>query len=398
MNILLLTDRPPSKNYKEGIFLNQLVKFIQEENHKVCCYAVIDHQLDPDIPTELLDQMPYAVSEKPIEHWGRMRHGFLLSLVMNNYISIFELPKIANEVVNFASNNNIDLIWSVVQGQTLLKLTRKVAKYLSKPYTVQVLQPPECWVKESKIDLLTSSFTMKEFKKTLQQSQMCLTSSWAMAEEYEKKYLAKCTPIISGLPKINLINNIKKDDTKFLIGFSGQIYSNKAFRAFLDALNYMNWQYEDKNIQIKLFGHSFPYDYSYHIQSCGYLEQNQLRVYLQHMDLLYCPYYFDKEYNIISKLSFPSQLTHYLSVGKTVFFHGLDTSSSGKFLIKNNAGFICNTLNHKKIANQITEIISNKKQLQEIAHQGYDAFLKYLTIETMKDSFLKSLGIEINTY
>ncbi len=394
MNILLLTDMPPSNNFTAGIVLSQLVQFLLEENHKICCYAVVDKTLQPDIPQEILSQMPYAVSEKPIEYWGAMKHGFFLSLVMNNYIAAFELPKIADQVIEFAKDNDVDLIWSVVQGQTMIKIVRRIALQVGKPYTVQVWDPPQWWLKEYKFDPFTAHSVMKEFKKMILQSQTCLTASWAMAEEYYNHYNAKCIPVIPGLAKVDLIENIKKDDSKFLIGFSGQAYAKKEFKAFFKALDYMNWKHENKQIEVKLYGRQFDVEDSIHIKKCGYMEQNQLLVELQNMDLLYCPYFFDKKYELISRLSFPSKLTSYLSIKKPVFFHGPILSSPGRFINDYNAGFICNTLEYRKIAEQLSEIISVDKALKEKADNGYEAFKAFLTNEKMKESFFKSLGIE----
>lgn len=385
---------PPSTNFTAGIVLNQIVDFLLKENHKVCCYAVLDKTLQPNIPQEILECMPYEKCDKPIEYWGSMRHGFLLSLVMNNYIAAVELPKITDKVVAFARSHDVDLIWNVVQGQTMIRIARKVAHQLGKPYNAQVFDPPQWWLKEYRFDPITKYLVMKEFKKMIQQSQYCLTASWKMAEEYSCKYQGNCIPVIPGLSKVNLVNSAEKDHDIILIGFSGQTYAKKEFKAFFKALDYMNWEYDGKPIKVKLYGHQFDFQGSAHIEIHGYIEQSQLLIELQNMDLLYCPYFFDNVYKLISKLSFPSKLSSYLAIKKPVFFHGPIESSPGLFIDEHEAGFVCNSMDYKKIAEYLSEVIGNQEGLIKKAENGYKAFEAYLTTDQMKKSFLKSLDIE----
>lgn len=394
LNIMLFSDMPPCNNFTGGLILKQLVEFLLEEKHNVCCYAVLDKTLNPEISQNILNKMPYRVFDKPIEYWGAQKYGFFKSLYMNNYISAFKLPKIAEDVSSFGKLHNVDLIWSVVQGQTMIKLVRRVARTMQKPYTVQVWDPPEWWLKEFKFDKLTALSVMKEFNRMLRDSKTCLAASWAMADAYSKLYRAKCIPVIPGLPETDLETDSNREDDDFIIGFAGQVYAKEEFEALIEALEYMNWKYEDRKIRMRLFGHDFSFNDPTHIQLCGYLEQKELFKHLKNADLLYCPYFFSKEYDFISRLSFPSKLTSYLSIKKPVLFHGPEFSSPCIFLKENDAGYICSTMDSLEIAEYLRYVIGDSMVSKSKAENGYKAYKKYLTSNAMKTSFFNALGLE----
>lgn len=399
MNIMLLSDIPPCTNYTAGIVLSQLVRFLIEDGHQVTCFGIVNPALNPEIPEDIREHIVYKSIDKPNESWGTHRVlGKSASFIANNYISAFILPKLSRQAADFAIENNADIIWSTIQGQTMIKVVRKAAQLAKLPYTAQVWDPPEWWLAENKFDKYTTKSVMSEFGKLLKSSQACMAASWSMADEYMKEFQANCVPVVPGLDSNFDIapRSIKENKSDFTIAFAGQIYAVEEFNALLSALNYMNWKYEERNIKLVLYGRYFQdlrFDKPANIIIRGWLDQDDVLKELAASDLLYCPYWFSEAFNKVSRLSFPSKLTSYLRTKRPVFVHAPSYASPNLFIKKYDAGYVCETLSPVEISKILTTIIE-EDNMHEVGMRGYEAFISNLTFNSMRYSFYQALGIK----
>lgn len=399
MHVLLLTDVPPCTNYTAGLVQKQLCDFLFEENYKVTCVSIVDSSLSPIIPTTISDRLEhYYQFRKPKEGYGRSKFGKINSFLFNNYNRKLVLPKIAKEISNVISLNNekIDLIWSVIQGQTMICLVPLVAKLLKLDYVVQIWDPPEWWLNENCFDPYSYRVVMNEFASLLEGSKCCLAASHNMAEHYKKIFKVKCMPVIPSLSsdkKFVEKRNLKKE---IHIAYSGQIYARDAFLSFVKALDSINWKCEGKTIILDIFTDyidpNFIKKYP-NIHTYGWIPQDILLDKLSSMDLTYCPYRFDEEFEIIARLSFPSKLTSYLKTSVPVLIHAPKYSSISNFISDGKTGYICNSLDITILAKKIKSILCDSNR-DNVGIRGNKLFLEFLTIETMKKSFFMALGLE----
>ncbi|WP_303166891.1 glycosyltransferase [Phascolarctobacterium sp.] len=362
----------------------------------------MDPSLTPCIPDSIREKFSVFLSfDKPNEGYGRRKFGALNSLIFNNYNRKIFLPFLANKISNEIrnSNNTFDLIWSVIQGQTMICLVPKVANKLNLEYVVEIWDPPEWWLDENHFDSYSYHKVMKAFKRLLLNAKCCLAASHNMAKEYKEKYSAVCVPVIPSLKAYSPFIK-KSDNSEFHIGYSGQIYSKNEFSAFIDSLDSIKWTYQGKRIILYVFT-----DYidtvilkqHPNIKSSGWIPQEELLKRLSCMDLCYCPYRFDKKFEVIARLSFPSKLTSYLKSGVPVLVHAPVYSSISNFIKDGITGYVCNTTNIDDIAEKV-KLIINDGNRESIGMNGYQLFLKFLTNETMKKSFYKSLGMRDTNY
>lgn len=394
MNVLLLTDVPPCNNYTGGIMLRQMCDFLIEEKHNIFCFSVETPNLNPNIPEHLKNKIKYQKTTKPNENWGRGRIRKAVSLIKNNYNTLFEVPKIAQEVRKYIKENNIDMIWTILQGQTMIKLAYLMGKRSKIPFMVQIWDPPEWWLNEHNFDKYTKKNVLNTFYKVLKVSESVMCASWAMAQEYSRFTKAKCIPVIPGLDITDIKSKPTNNKEEFIIGFAGQVYAESEFQHLINALDNMNWEHNNKKIKLKLYGRHFnlSLDKPSNIEIGGWLRQNDTIEELAAADLLYCPYGFSWDFEKIARLSFPSKLTTYLKTKKAVLFHGPSYSSPYKFLLENDAGYLCTGLNEKEIEYNLKRIIDDKN-ISAIGERGYIAFKKYLTFESMKRNFFISLNL-----
>jgi len=398
MKIMLLTDMPPCNNYTAGIVLNIMCGFLLEEGHDVCCFSVQAEGLNPapEIPEDKKVRMNFSTLPKPRENWGHATPSTISSFVGNNMMAILKLPQISKKIARFAKENDVELIWCVAQGQSMTRLIRPISKLTGVPYVVQIWDPLGWWLRGYRFDNLTSHFVMKEFGRVLRDSKCCIAASWAMADEYKKKYnCPNSIPVILGFDPSRVEPVTSKDKDSFVIAFSGQMYASDEMYSLIAALNQLNWQYNGNNISLKLYGKDFPPNIASDnpmITMCGWVPYESLLSELAGADLLYCPYWFSEIFEEESRLSFPSKLTVYLKTGVPVLLHGPSYSSPRIFLENNSAGYICDSLDVNVIAETLEKIITDTDR-NEVGEAGYQAFVNNLTLDKMRENFFQVLQI-----
>lgn len=396
MRIMLLTDVPPCKNFTAGIVLNLMCDFLLELGHEVCCFTVKNKFVDAAIPEDKLSNMKFRIVEKPREDWGLHTFGAVSSFIGNNMTAISKLPGIAKQAGDFAKENNVELIWSVVQGQTMIKITEPVAQHAGCSYVIQVWDPPEWWMRDNKFDSHTQASVMKSFANALKHSSCCLAASWAMAEDYALNYNCKAIPVILGFSPERVLPSGNKNENEFVIALSGQIYAENEFQTLLHALDLMNWTCNNRKIKIRLYGRYFHLYFSApsNVEVCGWLEQECLLPELADADLLYCPYWFSDAFQRPARLSFPGKLSTYLKTAVPVLIHAPEYASPRKYLAEHEAGYVCGSLNPEEMKSVLTCIIeSTEKERHTVGERGYQAFLNTLTIDRMRKNFYQALGI-----
>lgn len=516
MNILLLTDMPPCVNSTAGIVLNQLCDFLMEEGHTISCFAIM-HPFSPDIPNNKKEKILFNYVKRPLEGQGIKLFGYTSSFIDDRINALWHSRRIAKQATKFARENNVEFIWAIAEGSTMIRVIERVASITRLPYSVQVWDPPEWALYDRKCDSFSAKSIMKSFGNILKKAKYCIAASWTMAEEYSKKYGCKSIPVILSFNNDITERTLSKNDD-IIISFCGQIYCRKEIFNLILALRLMNWKYKNKNIILRMYGnaidiswlldcdkekkkalfdnnvknfllqqsggitkqicifcagnwgsklneelaehglevaffcdndekkwgekiHGLPcislselirqkndtfiiiakkypeeivkqlnalriplmitkQEFSKHaykignIELCGWRPQDKLLQELAQSDFLYCPYWFDKKYEIPAKLSFPTKLCTYLKTGRPVIMHGPEYCSPRIFLEKHNAAFVCGDNVPEKIRDCLIHILQESEDKQKtIGKNGYNAFLKNLTKDKMKLSFLKSLDL-----
>ena len=397
MKILLLTDMPPCQNFTAGLVLERLVKFLPTEQIAIC--SIINPILEPVIPPEL-QKIPHLVLQKPKESSHRILKGQLGELSAFSYellnawhVKYNLLPKI----IEFARQQRVDKLWVVLEGQTMIRLAKTLSNKLGLPLFTQIWDSFEWWLRDNKIDNFTQKRLVKKFNETIKHSTFCATASWAMSENYETEYNIPTIPIVAGLPRefarMPAISPNNKDE--FIISMAGQFYAQAEWLSLINALNHTNWLIADKNIKIRVMGRGFqaftqlPANFEY----LGWHSQEETIKLLAESDLLYMAYWFSEEFYKESSTSFPSKLVTYFASGRPVFCHAPLYSSPSKYIKEHNAGYICDSLDMEKILKVLEKAILNTTSYSTFAQNGYNCFLQDFTLERMKETFFKFLGI-----
>jgi hypothetical protein len=131
------------------------------------------------------------------------------------------------------------------------------------------------------------------------------------------------------------------------------------------------------------------------IEYLGWRSQKETIEIFENSDLLYCPYWFDPNFEMESKLSFPSKLSSYLASGRPVLFHGPDYSSPGRFLKENQAAALCFSLDANLLKVTIEKFILDDEYYEAICVNGRKAFDNFLSMDCMEKNFREFLQVEL---
>ncbi len=398
MKILLLTDIPPCLGLTAGLILDQLCRFLPKGS--IACFIVENPSLDERVSPDL-DWIPIEYINKPDETAFRVfprELGSLTAIIQESYNSLIKTKKIVSKAVNFGREFGADLVWCVLQGQTMIRLALPVSRELKVPLLTQVWDPPDWWMRVNRIDSISEFFILKEYERVLRASKGCFTASWAMAQQYKHDYGTRTVPFISSidskfaLPPASSI----QFGNDLIIGMVGQLYSVEEWNALIAALEQVDWKICNRNVKIRLLGHkiSVTANRKMNIEFRGWNSQQETINLMAEADILYCPYWFDPAFEKEARLSFPSKLTTYLATGRPVLFHGPEYASPAQFLKANDAGICCHSLEAKKIIDSIFKLVSEPDLYAKLTQNGRIAFERYLTTEAMKKRFAEFLEVD----
>ena len=399
MRVLFLTDIPPSKGYTGGLFMHQLCRLLPEGS--VACFAVVnrglkDARLSPD-----LGHVPIRYHEKPREYAlplspAPLRN--LSTLALDGYNSSVQVRRIAREAIEFGREFGADAAWCLLEGQTMIRLARPVSEGLGVPLLTQVMDPPGWWMREYRLDRISTSRVLDEFGRVMRGSAGCAAGSWAMADEYGREYGTRAVPVLPSLDSTLALPPAERanEGGELVIGMAGQTYAAEEWNALLGALNGVGWRISGRDVRIRLLGRNarMRADAKMRVEFLGWHTQEEAIGVLSEADVLYCPYWFDPAFETESRLSFPGKLTTYLAAGRPVLFHGPEYASPGRFLQENDAAVFCRSLEPSKIIEALTTLASDAETYSRVARNGRAAFDEHLTFTSQRRSFAEFLGVE----
>lgn len=408
MKILLITDVPPSKAFSGALFTDRLCNYLERES--LVAFIVVnpvlrDTPVSPDsewIPMEYITKPNESGIFTAFRKYGTffIFLSQLITFIKETYVALLRIPRIVSRIAIFGKKHKVDRVWCILQGQTMIKIALKTACKLGVPLYTQVWDPPQWWLKENAIDRITTSKILKLYAKTLKKSQKMAAASINMTKIYKEKYEANTVPVIPSLSPAAIITPVIENNRgHIIIALAGQIYALDAWNSMLEALDSVNWNINGKNVKIRIMSYYLP-NISGHsarnIEFLGYRSQAESIRLLSESDILYLPYWFDKNYDDVVRLSFPSKLTSYLAAGKPVLCHSPEYSSPATFITENNAGFVCSSMEKREILKSIELIDNNPDLVRDYTENGRIALNKYLSDENLKQRFAEFIEIDID--
>jgi glycosyltransferase involved in cell wall biosynthesis len=395
VKVLLLTDMPPCTNYTAGLVLDELCSFLPEGS--LGCFTAINIAHNPEIP-ERWSRMPHMMQTRPQDAWGTTTSQRLHAMYAETFRGRARLRSLTESAIGFGKDFGADLLWCILEGQTLIRMALPVAKGLNVPLLTQVWDPPGWWLRGHMVGRRTSRQVLGHYEKALRSSAAVAAASWAMAEQYGRDYGVRAVPVVPGLDArlAQPPADSPRDSREFIIGIAGQLYASAELDCLVAALDSVDWMIAGREVRIRLLGRSVNVNVNkeVHIEFLGWHSQADTIRLLAEADILYCPYWFDPAFETEARLCFPSKLISYLAAGRPVFFHGPSYASPGRFLEEHEAAAFCHSLDPSRVLDTLRLLVSDKDQYARLALNGRRAFEEHLTLTASKKSFFEFLGQE----
>jgi glycosyltransferase involved in cell wall biosynthesis len=397
MKTLLLTDVPPSSNLTAGIVTAQMCRFVPKRELAIFC--VQNPHLRPE-PYPDLSRVPIQTVRKPNElsrhQVGSNSVGAIGATAIEGYRRCWLTPRLVKQAVEFGRHHRVDSLWTVLQGQTMVRMANAVAKGLNVPLRTQVWDPLEWWLRAHGVDRLNRMRDMALFDHAIKSSVICATASWAMMSRYEDTYKTPCVTIIASLNRaLGHRPGFQLRGPKVVaIGMAGQFYAYQAWGQLVRALNLAAWQVDGRKVVIRVLGNQRPEGVpDQNLDFLGWKPQEEaVEILAQTCDILYCPYPFEPQMAEVARLSFPSKIPTYLAAGRPILFHGPGYAGPFQYLRKRGAAYLCGDLEAAAIYNGLSHLVENKVFYAAVAKSAQEAFVTDFTLEQMEKDVRRFLG------
>ena len=372
--ILLLTDVPPCSNYTGGLMISQLINMLIEEDVELHLFIPFDQRLQPIYNDYILSRVKYKFYDRPIEEFKDDNE-------FKEYLK--KSDELSRLLLNYYQDYEITDVWCIVQGHLICSMMNSLYKKTKCNYVIQIWDPIEWWVDAHKFSFDAEKITMNLFNKVVINAKKVITTSKQMSKFYNDSYGSNCVEVMPPIENHYFDIN-DKDDSKFIIGISGQIYASDEFDKLVSSLEKLDWKINNKEVEIWHYGmwstcyldsvkHKDSLD---KIKPKGFVRQDLLFGELSKLDLLYCPYLFadDEISKKVSSLSFPSKLVTYLSLNVPTLVHAPKYAAPLKFCTEYKCAYILNSNNidvmssylNSKITNEYSKkLIKNSKKAVE---------------------------------
>jgi hypothetical protein len=397
MKTLLLTDIPPSSNLTAGIVTAQMCRFIPAGELAIFC--VQNPHLRPE-PYPDLAGIPIKTVRKPNELSRRRTRSVLIGRIgataVEGFRRLWFAPRIVHQALEYGRQQQVDSLWAVLQGQTMVRMASAVAAGLNVPLRTQVWDPLEWWLRAHGVDPVNRALDLTLFDRAIEGSVACATASWAMAESYQAKYGTSCVPVIASLkrtlgrrPEAEL-----RMPKEVAIGMAGQFYAGQAWHELVRSLNLADWQVDGRRVVVRVLGNQRPEGVpDQNLDFLGWKPQEEaVEILSQTCDILYCPYPFEPRMAEVARLSFPSKIPTYLAAGRPIIFHGPDYAGAWRYLSERRAAYLCGSPEPAAVYNGLSHLVEDKAFYAATAKSAQDAFIADFTLEQMGKDMRRFLG------
>jgi hypothetical protein len=403
MKVLLISDVPPCDDFTAGIVLSAMVRFLPRGT--ICCFAVVNPLVSFRMSPEF-GSIPVEFHRKPLENWGWLPRKFpfnrfasLVSRAGETYTSGRQVKSLIAKAIAFGRKQQVDRVWTVLQGQTTIRMALAVAEGLNVPLHCQVWDPFSWWAKANRLDDYTTRRTQELFDKTVERSAAVATASHPMADDFRDRFHTKAIPVISSYPRAMARSPAAEryPGASVAIGIAGQFYAADEWLRLLAALEAANWSVGGCRVSIVAMGSARPPAMpSSHVTFLGWKPQTEAVRLLNGCDFLYCPYPFDPAMEEVARQSFPSKLVLYFAAGRPVIFHGPAYSAAARYIADKGCGVLATGLSAESILLEIEQLAGNPQLYSEMASKAQQAFLDDFTLESMGRAFNDFIGVEVN--
>ena len=306
-------------------------------------------------------------------------------------------PEIAEDIARLARDEQVDLIWMILNSPNAISLAERLAEPSATPLVVTVWDDADYLASSHYFDPWTTRAMLRSFTTVLQRARRVAVASDGMAELYASKYNVRGIPLIHGIhPSLwHTPATAPAGKTRQLVGFAGSLHCKKEWNAFVSAVGDWN-RTETSEIRIRFIGHfpRFGARTAPFVEQLGPLSLPETLKALAATDVAYVPYWFARRRAWAAKTAFPSKLSAYVAAGVPVLYHGPAESSPAIFLRRYPVGLSCHSLESADIQRTLRSLLFDQNVRSVAVTEQRRALEEQLGAEAMLRRFAAVIGVD----
>ncbi len=365
------------------------------------CYAAVSGAYEVPILDKELDWIPITVNNLPKEYSCQYEENYILKIWRKyRHLELLEnsLAPFVAEACKMALENQIEMLWLVLNSPSMLLIAEKVLEQTKLPATAIIWDPISSITEQGKMDSRSRKILEERSAIVVSRLKSCGVSSPGMARMFKEIKSDLPTRVLINAPCSIDSSAFEKDSAKLVIAFSGSLYARQEFLSFVSALNEMKWTLDGKDIELKIFSSAFdiPLDAQggkSNVVFKGYLTERELLQELSFADVAYLPYWFSKNYAEGVKRCFPAKLATYVAAGCPVLYHGPKVSSPTEFLTRYQVGKGLHSNDPSKFKEVLRVLTQDSKFISEYSGQRKLALSEEIGPDLFKERFLQLVEI-----
>ena len=393
--LLLLTGTPPGVAHVGEIILRDLVRYYG--SGRAHCLAVTSprYRWSPD--PELADLSMHHLTS---QHVHAQRSGGKLGALAAHlrYLTGFdpEVSRLVAQAVELARKAGVEQIFAVLNNPLLMTVARRVAGALGLPLKTLVWDPPEYLLQQARFDRWSRVSLLQEFRRTLAASTRVAVVSETMQQDYAQWTQAPVQLLRHGVAAdvaAGLASVAQPPEDEWVIGFAGSMYSVSAWRAFLKALDHVDWRLAGRPIRLRLMTDRIEVASrcAARIDYLGFRSPEQVQAQLATCHLCYMPQPFEAHLLDLCRYSFPTKLGNYLALGRPVFVHCPPKGALSAFVAEHRIGTHADALDADTIITSLERLLGDDRAYRDACGQARLVADQYLSVSAFHaaiDEFL----------
>lgn len=319
----------------------------------------------PEVDVEHIEERPFLFGPTKgrfkflLRLWRStiVKLGWLQALRLYVYRKGF-LDKRAARVAAMSSKKGAECIWITASSPEIIAISLKL---LSDGYDVRpmVLDAPEYLTENLRLPSKQKELVLHEFSQMMNSVRSAAVISMVMQRDYRDRFGVHAEIIRHGIHAARPAAP-ERPHPEIRIVFAGSLYSKTEWNAFVRALGSVRWKVANRDVRLFFIG-DFPLagaDCPPEVVKLGSLSFDDALKKTSEMDIGYLPCWFSKEYELVSKTSFPGKMSSYTAAGLAIFHHAPAYTEVTEFLAKYRYGISCATLMQAGILQHLEELVA----------------------------------------
>lgn len=249
-------------------------------------------------------------------------------------------------------------VWVIADSTAVIDCVYYAFRHKAFPFRLQIWDDVRHLASLKHLDPVSANRVFQRFRYLLTRALDVAVIGEQMAAEYCSLGAKNCRIIRYGLDIDVTVPALRSASESFRIGFCGSAYASDAWASLLKALDRVNWTVASRPVEMWVVGSEATFSAGHPINAhfFGRRSMEETTRLMADCDLLYMPQSFQKSHHALTRWSFPTKLSTYVSTGRPVFFHTPTWGSLSPFAVQHGFELICNSLDPSSVVRILKEI------------------------------------------